>query len=613
MLFQKVIYLIMLRIKLSQLYKSIPAGKDFELPDFTVITGENGSGKTHFLEALSDQNRSDVRRGSVSIPDRRYFSFGALVAKTDETSDPSAFSSNKRPHWVLVQQIIQDYRRQQRQDSGLTERDFLDRRAELKGNAFQKSVVEALNEFVSNGDSLDNVSPSDFSHLDSASDLLIGSEPFAADLASIFADYNRLLADNLFADFLFQRGKATRGGLTDEVFVARHGPKPWDLVNDTLRRIGLGYVFESPDLRNSNEPFRLNLIDEKRRNKVSPARLSTGERVLLALVLAIYRTEANGQVAKLLLLDEPDASLHPNFSRILVEVLFHSLVQKAGVSVIMTTHSPATLSICPEHAVFEMDRARGRPKKITREKGIELLSSGISHLRVSTEPRRQVFVESRYDVTYFASIFRFLDERRRFGFEPIFLPPNSGTSNCTDVKEIVSALESAGSDLVRGIIDWDLENEEKGKVFILGEGNRYSIENYILDPLFIALALIRNHKRDFSDFDIDLSNGYLSVNELTKDDAEKLALGILIQSEIEWKDCHNSVLENGWIIERPREFLEMQGHNWEHRVLDAIPDLNVLVRGKTTDDKLKRPLLDIIQEVPQFLPQELRTTLERLE
>jgi hypothetical protein len=52
-------------------------------------------------------------------------------------------------------------------------------------------------------------------------------------------------------------------------------------------------------------------------------------------------------------------------------------------------------------------------------------------------------------------------------------------------------LHQGGSRTVYGIIDWDLTNSSNERIKVLGQGNRYSIENYILDPVLVAAFLLR--------------------------------------------------------------------------------------------------------------------------
>ena len=45
----------MLKIQLLKKYKSLVPPIDIELPDFTIITGINGVGKTHLLTGLLEK------------------------------------------------------------------------------------------------------------------------------------------------------------------------------------------------------------------------------------------------------------------------------------------------------------------------------------------------------------------------------------------------------------------------------------------------------------------------------------------------------------------------------------------------------------------------------
>ena len=45
-----------MKITINNPYKSLKSGVNFNLPKFTVLTGKNGSGKSHLMEALSSDN-----------------------------------------------------------------------------------------------------------------------------------------------------------------------------------------------------------------------------------------------------------------------------------------------------------------------------------------------------------------------------------------------------------------------------------------------------------------------------------------------------------------------------------------------------------------------------
>ena len=62
----------MIKIKIKEKYKSLIARTEFELSDFCVLTGKNGSEKSHLLEAIS--NKSNLPKNTeiaefVSYPE----------------------------------------------------------------------------------------------------------------------------------------------------------------------------------------------------------------------------------------------------------------------------------------------------------------------------------------------------------------------------------------------------------------------------------------------------------------------------------------------------------------------------------------------------------------
>lgn len=80
-----------------------------------------------------------------------------------------------------------------------------------------------------------------------------------------------------------------------------------------------------------------------------------------------------------------------------------------------------------------MDRNLGYPVKVSKRFALNLLTNDLENLRVSTESRRQIFVENLNDVGYYERIIRLL--KVELPISPQFLPPhNRNGSNCEDVK-----------------------------------------------------------------------------------------------------------------------------------------------------------------------------------
>jgi len=599
----------MLNIEFQIKYKSLPVGEPFSIPDFTVITGKNGSGKTHLLEALADGNFTSITDDGSPLRHNQLVKFGEVRGVVRDSHQPESVGEHDGQLWNELKSLQVGFMKEREVNPALSQDAFLSGRKREQS----PSALELIKHAETEGLSLDEIDQGYVNSMSKGFDQGHGRDIFSVRLAQLFNSYNVRHYDNAFQNFLHSIEDAEEPGLTDSAFEERFGPKPWHLVNDILKRIRLGYEVIPPGLANYKQPYSTQLVDKENDIVISPVDLSTGERVLIALALAIYNTHAEYGKPDVLLLDEPDAPLHPEFSGLMIEVLREIVVDRAKVRVILTTHSPSTVAMCPEESIFEMNRSTGRPNKVSRDQGIAALTRHIPHLRVTTEERRQVFVESKYDVFYYGKLFDVLRRSGQFGFEPVFLQPHSGSSNCTDVKNIVSRLRDSGGDLVRGIIDWDRCNAEESSIYVLGAGNRYSIENYILDPLYVALALIRAGKKSFSELGVDSRFAYVDAGELSKSESQSLADSILALADLPMEELLPCILENGWTVLRPKAFLEMNGHRWEAQIIARIPELNELIGGRTEDDKLKNPVLVTINEYPGFLSVDFRATLVKLD
>jgi|GEM_PF-2718907 len=93
-------------------YKSVKALPEITLPDFVVLTGVNGSGKTHLLEAIDN--------GSIQIDDIaitqpkpiRLFNWANLIPQDSGTFAPSQFGQERFSLWNELAQYIGEYRPQ---------------------------------------------------------------------------------------------------------------------------------------------------------------------------------------------------------------------------------------------------------------------------------------------------------------------------------------------------------------------------------------------------------------------------------------------------------------------------------------------------------------------
>lgn len=598
-----------MKITVNGGHKSIPRGLSFELPDFAVLTGKNGSGKSHLLEAMASPSISNIVIDGKVAQKITLIGYNGLNPQIEEQCDSNQVIANVNNWWNQMNGIIQQYNGVLKNGEQFTDpiTQFMPR---VVNNPLLQSVTAQI--VKRSGKRFEELTQDDVSENLRFTDIPQGNL-FLTQCALIFKSYHNRKIKNDFNQYRSVAKKIPEiNFLSDADFFEKYGPPPWVLVNDVLERANLPYRVTSPEVGDFELPYRLRLVDEITNTNISVNDLSSGEKVLMSLALAIYNTQEGGDRPDVLLLDEPDAPLHPEFSKLLIETVIDTLVRKAGVKVVMTTHSPSTVAMAPDSCVFEVNRNTKIPQLVGNAQATQTLTSGINFLQVSFEKRRQVFVESKYDVQYFSQLYNIFRRRHNFTFEPVFLEPHSGTSNCSDVIQIVDRLRNSGSDLAFGIIDFDSKNRSTDSIFVLGEGARYAIENYLLDPLYVCLALIRHNKKGFVDFGVaNNKHAYTDSSHLTQQECQQMIDATLGLLSIPLSDLRSVKLENGYELKYPEAYLLHQGHEYETKLLQAIPELNAIARGQG-DSALKLGILQVIGEFPQFFPAEVANTLAKV-
>ncbi len=297
-------------------------------------------------------------------------------------------------------------------------------------------------------------------------------------------------------------------------------------------------------------------------------------------------------------------------SKKMLDVLNNKIVKENNIPTIITTHSPTTVIAAGGISVYQVIRGNNIPHNISIHAAVELLSSDIPFLKISNDQRRQVFVESKYDVIYYEMLSNIYSRIATLPASPIFIPARtSNGSNCTDVIDIVHNLSSNGNDQIYGIIDWDTSNCTNGRVLVLGENDRYAIENYILDPLLMGLLFIREGKVAISDYGTSTFNTYFETSQMSEVDAQAIINKVLSDLNLLTENLINYKLFNGWNLQVTKEFNTFQGHALEALYKEKYPFLRV----HNNEDSLKRDILNkVFSDHPPFTPNVLFETLNNI-
>lgn len=512
-----------MRIKINQNYKSFISGKEVELPDFTVLTGKNGSGKSHFLSSLAEKDIAVINdeKGIIPVESIKYIQFNGLNPEIKQSCDHSMLNNSIKQIYTHLNEI------QRRYQNNLVAKDDIKKQFSDKWYTFRgidKKIGECYRQAVFNiaekiGKSIDKINENDIRQYIDFSDLE-DSDAFSGQFATIFKAYQIAYDQNEYNQYRKIQKNEDVTFYDETKFIELYGPKPWEFVNSILKEANLPYIVNNPENDNRDSVFRFALINPELNIQIQPSDLSTGERVLMSLAMAIYNSSKSIIKNRVLLIDEPDAPLHPEFSKFLIDTLKNHIVKKAGIKVIITTHSPTTVAIADEDTIFEMSKEEKIPKKIKKSEALQLLCEDIPSLRVTIDKQRIVFVESNYDAENYHKLFDMVNKTLNLDIQPVFhaANPHNG-SNCDDVKSLVSKLENIPG--VYGIIDFDNHSSSTQKVKVMGENGelRYTIENYILDPIFIGLQLLRDN---LADCQIPVPYNYVDFKTASNEDKQKL-------------------------------------------------------------------------------------------
>lgn len=183
-----------MKIQINKAHKSIPAGISFELPTFSVITGKNGSGKSHLLEAMANNQVSTVSDQGNKLEKVLFIGFGGLNPQIDEACDPQQITQNTKNWWNQIegqQHKLRNARNNGEQISGPIE-NFLMR---WGNNPQLFSVIRNVTQKT--GKDLDQLSEDDVYYNLNIAEANSGTL-FASQLALIFKTYHVRYTKNKF-------------------------------------------------------------------------------------------------------------------------------------------------------------------------------------------------------------------------------------------------------------------------------------------------------------------------------------------------------------------------------------------------------------------------------
>lgn len=456
-----------MEIKFQGKYKSITTFDWTNIPEFVVITGPNGTGKSQLLDLIYN---SIINKQGTS---ERVVISEKLIKADEVTFLKGEWQLQNTSHTDLavLQTQISNHYNNFLQNTHLFHQNE-NNEHQLKLNVFFKNLVYKLGrrnprevtkeEFIKNFPET----------------LLEQESQISQKIGEVFYNY-RLSEIELLSQ-----------GKTEQDIVLSIGEKPWLVLREIIKEAKLPFEVNDPSKNGFRDGFQLRLKHQILNEEVNFNDLSSGEKVLISLVFYLYNSQEKKVFPKLLLLDEPDAHLHPSMSQQFLNVIKNVLVDKFGVQVIMTTHSPSTVILAPNDSIYEMSRLEPRIRKSpSKNHSVSLLTAGLVYVGEGT---KYFLVEDNDDVTFYSYLYNqlitenLIDANIPLVFIPASTKEKSGGKDV--VQNWVNKLQESGLiKIIQGLIDADSGNVVSDGVYKI---DRYSIENYLADPILVYAALI---------------------------------------------------------------------------------------------------------------------------
>lgn len=425
-------------LKLTERYKSLQQGFEWnDIPSFAVITGVNGVGKTQLLEVINGRsNGPDSHGRTPQIVREIYSSKGPENLIFSDNASPRSLSLNGLIEYIKnsdqrlinirnidqyirnCQSNISRYRQRYSQTTDRVERLQLDNHIQNNEEQIRSYQNQKLNvNIYAYEEELKRIARRLGKKVDELSEDEIRENAIDNfESLTTVEELTRFLS-NENQRYMRRITHLTETHQREEADKLAAQERPYQTINRIFRQYGFDYF----DMLN---PFpvdgRLNgeiRFKGKADEIVDYNSLSSGEQVIVQFVIWSYGQDFRGNRLNTMVLDEPDAHLHPSMCKMMVEIFTEMSAKKeiggGGIRIIITTHSPSTVAFTPEGSLFVMQREKDNKRTIkqtTTEEAVEILSDGIftfsramsqfSQLS-SSQKHNLVFVEGKTDVKHY--------------------------------------------------------------------------------------------------------------------------------------------------------------------------------------------------------------------
>ncbi|MCW8880407.1 MAG: ATP-binding protein [Kangiellaceae bacterium] len=395
--------------------------ENIELPDFAVITGLNGSGKSQLLKGIMKGNvqYGDIQPGGISL-----ISFDDLNEKqVNAASIKNLCDEFLRGHshnnvkWN--NKITEIYRKYLAKTDANTHHYILDQLEQPKPvwkitkEDVDSELWDKIEKFKSEMEfevfANEEFRVFGFHHLieQTYKKFFIVTKERGASYSQFVDVIGALTLGDLTNQFqsyakeqeayVKEQVDADRSGRRTEweLEFQQHTPKPWELLNNVLSEIRdefkdknvFNFKITHPDMHNIVKKNGIaQIYDPATESKIEFENLSSGERVIFTLIMMAFGSRKGSVPPRLLLVDEIDATLHPSMIKVMLRII-ENVFLKQGSKVILATHSATTVSLIDDEDaihVIHHGQVSEKIEAVSKNGALHILTEGYVTLNQGT-------------------------------------------------------------------------------------------------------------------------------------------------------------------------------------------------------------------------------------
>lgn len=519
--------------------------KTHPIPDFAIITGINGSGKSQLLKYLD--------RILCGWKNERVF-----FLRANDQFSVAVDSSYVLPLYedkqydTYINHLKEIYHRKEKkpqvetQSTDANEVDNENNPHTLKTDSFLEKLTSKFQSYLITRNTIEIPNDSEI-------------KIFISNYISTLINKMKISDPKNFFSILFHAYKNKNPN--QEGNALSQEKTPWDRVNDIFKYYKFGHRIEMTDEKGPRtQLFEWKIKRVLDGKEVHFDDLPSGEKVIFSVISWQYSfndKHLSDNKVKIMLLDEPDKHLDPKLCKLFYNVVYEELVVKSNIQVIMSTHRVDTVALSPNESnkkvgIYTIVRTE-KDFYIERCHKLRAMFRMTHNLRSLTNFRTKVYVEAPDDARFYGNIYQtlmnycneqrekqsfelgpkyqwkalyeaepqykntwhncFLSRRYQLEFHSTAKQESGGGGGKRNVISSVTrdyyAIESlhAQSNLNNkglvspliefpfGIIDRDYDNEKdlddgpiKERIILL---KRYALDNYLFDPVVLCSLLTK--------------------------------------------------------------------------------------------------------------------------